>query len=250
MIPSHRDFLRAIIAAPDDDLPRLAYADWLEESGEAELAEFIRVQCELAKPENRDTDWVDMVLDVRKLAKRENELACHEKIDFHYGECLDFYWTTDQIKPKEDDYRHSFAIVRRGFIAEIHLTLSQFFGGECGRCDGEGRWYDNEGYYERGWRKCKHCHGTGRTPALGPQIFRDHPVERVVITDREPFRWGNGWAWQSRLLHGPANSLLPESVIMADTIWYRSYDDAVDGASYLCCRWARAEADKLEAVGV
>jgi uncharacterized protein (TIGR02996 family) len=43
-------FLRAIGAAPADDAPRLVYADWLEERGDAARAEFIRVQCELARP--------------------------------------------------------------------------------------------------------------------------------------------------------------------------------------------------------
>jgi uncharacterized protein (TIGR02996 family) len=42
-------FLRAIIESPDDDTPRLIYADWLEEHDQPERAEFIRVQCELAK---------------------------------------------------------------------------------------------------------------------------------------------------------------------------------------------------------
>src|SRR5262249_52983749 len=38
--------LAAIIANPDDDLPRLAYADWLEEHSQNERAEFIRLQLE------------------------------------------------------------------------------------------------------------------------------------------------------------------------------------------------------------
>ena len=43
-------FLRAIAAESDVDLPRLVYADWLEEQGETERmirAEFIRIQCAL-----------------------------------------------------------------------------------------------------------------------------------------------------------------------------------------------------------
>src|SRR5262249_34905741 len=32
---------------PDDDTPRLVLADWLEENGEPERAEFIRIQCQL-----------------------------------------------------------------------------------------------------------------------------------------------------------------------------------------------------------
>lgn len=46
--------LAAVWAAPHDDLPRLVYADWLDETGDpakAARAEFIRVQCELAKNE-------------------------------------------------------------------------------------------------------------------------------------------------------------------------------------------------------
>jgi uncharacterized protein (TIGR02996 family) len=41
--------LAAVLAGPDDDLPRLVYADWLDENGRPERAEFIRVQCELAQ---------------------------------------------------------------------------------------------------------------------------------------------------------------------------------------------------------
>src|SRR5580704_11727592 len=44
---NHDDFLQAILDDPDDDAPRLIYADWLEERGDPR-GEFIRVQCELA----------------------------------------------------------------------------------------------------------------------------------------------------------------------------------------------------------
>jgi uncharacterized protein (TIGR02996 family) len=38
-------FLQAILESPDDDTPRLVYADWLDENGDSDRAEFIRVQC-------------------------------------------------------------------------------------------------------------------------------------------------------------------------------------------------------------
>src|SRR5882724_1925296 len=47
-MPTADDFLQAILADPDADGPRLVYADWLEEDGDADRAEFIRVQCALA----------------------------------------------------------------------------------------------------------------------------------------------------------------------------------------------------------
>src|SRR5262245_22622152 len=40
--------LQAVIDSPDDDAPRLIYADWLEERGDPRC-EFIRLQCALAK---------------------------------------------------------------------------------------------------------------------------------------------------------------------------------------------------------
>ena len=56
--------LAAVVADPDADLPRLVYADWCDDHGEPERAEFIRVQCELAR------DATDL-----GLAEREGELS-------------------------------------------------------------------------------------------------------------------------------------------------------------------------------
>jgi uncharacterized protein (TIGR02996 family) len=47
-------FLKDILANPDDDTPRLVFADWLDENGDPERAEFLRVQCRLARLPERD----------------------------------------------------------------------------------------------------------------------------------------------------------------------------------------------------
>jgi uncharacterized protein (TIGR02996 family) len=41
--------LAAVCADPDDDAARLVLADWLDESGEADRAELIRVQCRMSQ---------------------------------------------------------------------------------------------------------------------------------------------------------------------------------------------------------
>ena len=46
---NERALLAAINAKPDDDTVRVVYADFLEENGESERAEFIRLQVELAR---------------------------------------------------------------------------------------------------------------------------------------------------------------------------------------------------------
>ncbi len=45
LLSQHEAFLRAIFDAPDDDTPRLVYADFIQENGEEERAVFIRWQC-------------------------------------------------------------------------------------------------------------------------------------------------------------------------------------------------------------
>ncbi len=44
-------FRQEILDRPEDDTPRLVYADWLDDHGDPERAEFIRVQIELAQLE-------------------------------------------------------------------------------------------------------------------------------------------------------------------------------------------------------
>lgn len=46
--------LAAVIADPDNDLPRLIAADWWQERGEEDRAEFIRMQCELVRIDHFD----------------------------------------------------------------------------------------------------------------------------------------------------------------------------------------------------
>jgi uncharacterized protein (TIGR02996 family) len=49
-MPTDRDaLLAAICAAPDDDTPRLVFADWLDENGASNWAALIRTECELAR---------------------------------------------------------------------------------------------------------------------------------------------------------------------------------------------------------
>ena len=70
---SDRDALyAAVLAAPADDLPRLLYADWCDDHGEPDRAEFIRVQCELARLPAADARWGPLVDRVGELLTPDN----------------------------------------------------------------------------------------------------------------------------------------------------------------------------------
>jgi uncharacterized protein (TIGR02996 family) len=65
--------LADIVEHPDDDTPRLVYADWLEEHGPpqaADRAEFIRLQCRLARMPEEDDNRPDLERRCRILLRR------------------------------------------------------------------------------------------------------------------------------------------------------------------------------------
>lgn len=94
-------FLHDILAHPDDDAPRLIYADWLDERNDPR-GEFIRIQCALAQLNDDDPRrW--------PLELREQELLCEHETE----------WL-----PKE--VGNTSCIFRRGFVEEISLYLEVF----------------------------------------------------------------------------------------------------------------------------
>jgi uncharacterized protein (TIGR02996 family) len=108
-------FREHILAEPDDEVARLAYADWLQEQGGAERearAEFIRVQCQLAHLEEpgRWNDWAEAARRLRALRQREREL-----LDQHGQE-----WTRPVLA-----YAMS-PVFRRGFIEQVSVYGSTF----------------------------------------------------------------------------------------------------------------------------
>jgi uncharacterized protein (TIGR02996 family) len=96
----HDAFLHDILAHPDDDAPRLIYADWLDEHGDPR-GEFIRVQCALAQLSDEDPHrW--------PLQQREQELLRE-----HEAKWL----------PKDGG---SACVFRRGFVEECTLIPQDF----------------------------------------------------------------------------------------------------------------------------
>src|SRR5262245_4479313 len=111
-------FLQTILERPDDDLARLAYADWLLESGDEERAargELIQVQVQLANRAEGlgdPADWVD-VASVPRLKAREQALLAR------YGK----EWA-GPVAGLVDGYQF-----RKGFVESVTLQTGRWLWG-------------------------------------------------------------------------------------------------------------------------
>ena len=56
MTPEESSLVSAVVASPEDDSPRLAYADWLDSHARGERAEFIRLQCQICHLQHREEE--------------------------------------------------------------------------------------------------------------------------------------------------------------------------------------------------
>ncbi len=125
MQPEESAFIMAICLDPDNDAPRLVYADWLEETGEPLLiarAEFIRVQCELAKLDEKHPGRP-------KLKRREEELLgknLNSWMEREMPKELLPSWQISRWKGVSPGYPLLMELgpFERGFLAE--LTMREF----------------------------------------------------------------------------------------------------------------------------
>lgn len=213
--------LRAILLKPEDDLPRVVYADWLDEHADTrcprclgsmiepsfgerdcescrgtgttawrrERAEWIRVQCELSRlpldwrtlkrsqgetKESRMTRRADLIKRERELWRWSERGKRFLPQQFH-----------DMNEFVEENVKWS-----RGFVSEVRLTLAAFMGGEC---MARGQWHGDlcsggriQAPNAQFTQMCPNCSGTGRVEGIARRLFECQPVERVVLTDREP----------------------------------------------------------------
>lgn len=183
-------FLADICEYPDDDASQLIFADWLDEHGQPERGEFIRVQCELARVEQRHrhecTSTIKRGMESAKLKRRERELL-DRWVEYWLPEELGY---TTGIGSAQDGSHlrvyfgpESWCVFRRGFVAEVRLPLAAWIGRECERCRGHGGRWDNEAIDQ--WYNCSDCDGSGRVDACGPALVLACPLLRVE-TDASP----------------------------------------------------------------
>ncbi len=164
--PEYRGLLAGVRAAPDDDLPRLVLADWLEEHDSSEWAEFIRAQCLLERfphaarvragtytdDERVLPDWQQPLA----AAQRERELwptVAKEVFAGMPGANIVGWFSSGEPYLIDDDVCPELCyVIRRGFVDWMRYPLLH-------------RW-------------------VGVDEPFGPFIVGRQPLQRVIFTDR------------------------------------------------------------------
>ena len=223
-----------------------------------ERAEFIRVQCELAKTDTEKRGWsfFDGTSDdaaeravrdenpaVERLRRRERELWTALTGRGVFDGLPAERCTVAGVDPP-DLYPSETYTVRRGFVHTVRCRLADWIGGECVECQVNGL-----NLSDGGLLACPSCSGTGRSLGIGPRVVAAHPVEVVRVTDREPANggtgWGRPWHWTwSNPAAGdePRSSDLPPELydLCGDNYLTEEAADAALSAALIA--WARSAA--------
>ena len=195
-------FLAAILAEPEEDTHRLVLADWLEEKGEGERAEFIRVQCEI----ERTPPFV--APELCPLRRRESELWLARRSEWvarmlphaqYLGGTLgdgggyggEWFWSPTGRPRDERRYALDCVEFRRGFVSRIELSAADWLAHcdslhwhplqtvECEGCYGvESHGAAGHANYKRS--QCPVCSGTGRVARPVPATAQ--PITHVTLT--------------------------------------------------------------------
>lgn len=272
--------LAAVLAAPDNDLPRKILADYWQEHGQEERAEFVRVQCELAGlPGDPSTPHpLDNLVELerkRHLRRRERELLSWGNADAWFCGTLfklvnvrhDAVINVHVADMPENSPNAADLTVHRGFIEAVALPLAAFVGGPCRRCGGTGVLVDRR-MIQPIETPCYTCRGDRdyRTPGIAPALFASQPVVEVRLTDQEPWPGYGGFEWNepndNMITGGPDDCdwVLPKelldvmALLFPDQLrqergerWFEfpTRDAALSALSAACCLYARAEAVQL-----
>ena len=187
----YRALLRGVLLEPASDLKRLVLADWLDERGMGDRAEFIRVQCRMASDDVYESETVRPGGVPATLAHRSEELLTRHWRDWAAG-CTPRGWEPFNVAASGrttelrgfgpampgGPFNRVVLGFTRGFVSSVTLAAA-FFGEPCEDCAG----YDIiEQVYRPRTGPCVECIGTGRTPGLAAALFAMHPVTRVNLT--------------------------------------------------------------------
>jgi uncharacterized protein (TIGR02996 family) len=204
----HNGFLQDIIEHPEEDAPRLIYADWLEDNGDPDRARFIRVS--IRRGHDNAQGEFQRVNERHSAPGKEWQawglpagwrVTCYRRLHELRGDLL--RWRP-ALAPGT-------ALLVRGFVAEVTLPCDQ-------------------------WMR------------QGPALVRAAPLERVTLADRRPLRFRDGRFRWLHVAEGAVFDeayWLPDALAYAMNAAERreGWDSeavALESLSRACLKWARS----------
>ena len=206
----HNALIRTVLSNPEDDAPRLIYADWLEEHGRVEDAEFIRVQIELARRgfggplrENEEGDF-RYPRDMEPLITRQTQLWLG---GFGLPDLPDglINLAMPYGSPQSENL-----LVRRGFVERAMVSSTRFF-------------------------------------KVAAPLFAQQPVTQVCLWGLQPSSIRSGFGWVHDFGGGRYDQIPDElwGFVYGDDIADRIFptaEAALAALSQACVRYGRAQA--------
>lgn len=216
--------LAAIAAHPDEDTPRLMYADWLDENDQPERAEFIRLQIALVQPasETKGKSFVGecwQCASARTGGQHTNAACKCDPARKVMQARVDEIWSSRQFciligfseinrayEPSigiPERLLNKYAFVSRGFVGDLYfprmVDVCERAMVTCNSCGGRGsRWVSQSAPVQSGvtgllgqYIPCDECplDYTGKPTKLALDTMRAHPtITRVVVGDQRPTR--------------------------------------------------------------
>jgi uncharacterized protein (TIGR02996 family) len=211
------ELLAAVLSAPDEDAPRLVYADWCDENGQPGRAEFIRLQVEIAAKFN---DWVCLSHDEPRRTNGHSYASCghcppcvlRDRLGRLTSENL-----RDWAAGYGMDHRRNYYWFQRGFLNRASVRATDWL-------------------------------------AIGKQLVTVAPLELVHLSDCRPAGEAGHFSWLSDRVY-PAGARYRSSSYLPHAIWellpgrrsdqflpvaYPSEQVAVLALSEACLKWAKS----------
>lgn len=203
-------FIADIAANPEDLARRLIFADWLEDNGDPERAEFIRVQMELSQAPEKC---------LKTLSEDEPPYTgCDDCIRVHqlHARMEKLWYSPARGSGFDDGEPEGFAVTigepaeglvipqlvfRRGFVEEVYAPLSVLE---------------------------EHL----------PRIVQEHPILSVRATDREPQEDREAFCW-----YREGSYVARETAMIPEEVWLRLENDDDNDIPARCrfCAYRTAE---------
>lgn len=192
--PEEMALLEGVMSRLREDHPRLVYADWLDDHGQEDRGDFIRVQCELAATEIGTAERGE-------LRGREGRLLRDDTVVWFPIPQLrrhqEARWATDRLATFEvrsglgDDRLAATCEVRRGFLDTLRCSWADWLLVEAALC-----WHPDhstDAAKDRGGESWDNSRVSRPMPPTA------QPVRKVVLTTEPAIRTTpTGWQLASR----------------------------------------------------